>query len=311
MGPEQLIRGHHVRASGMGRRVLAGVLAVVAFSACSTTGGQAATGPRVEGTSPTSTGRSATDAEVELPADQVVWQVDTMGGFVSAAVAANDMPEVTIYGDGRIFLRTSPDVQTAWRVPPAVELDRGFISPDELRVFLDDVAASGLVNDSVDYGRSGVTDQGNTVVRFHGTDTPTTIDVDGLGSAAGRLGRTQIDVRSDLEELIERSRNLVDETEPWAPDRVDITDLRGVHSLPPPPDETAPWPGPEFAHLFGPTILDDAPDRITCVELSGDNATEVHAAATGSAKLFIDNRGEKRVVVVRALLPQEASCVET
>lgn len=307
----QTIRCHQVRTSGMGRRALAGIVAVVAFGACSSNGEEASTGPRVEGTSPTAPGLSATEDQVDLPADQVVWQADTKGGFVSAAVAANDMPEVTIYGDGQIFVRSSPELQTAWQVPPAVETNRGFIPPDELREFLDDVAASGLVDDSVDYGRPGVTDLGNTVVRFHGAGAPETIDVDGLSYAAGRLSKTQIETRREVEELIERSRDLVDETEPWAPDRVDVTKLRGVHSLPPPPEETAPWFGSPFSHLFGPTVVDDDPDTTTCVELSGANATAVHAAATGSAKSFVDDSGEKRLVVVRALLPGEASCVES
>lgn len=49
------------------------------------------------------------------PADQVVWQVDTGGGLVHYAVTANDVPEVTIYGDGNIFVPVpveEPDLST-------------------------------------------------------------------------------------------------------------------------------------------------------------------------------------------------------
>ena len=90
-----------------------------------------------------------------LPADRVVWQVDTGGGLVPHAFVANDVPEVTIYGDGRVFLPVPAETDggSAGTVPTAVRLVQGKVPQTKLRDFLDDVSASGALDESVDYGR--------------------------------------------------------------------------------------------------------------------------------------------------------------
>ena len=83
----------------------------------------ATNGPVAEGTLPTDTSAAA-----EMLSDsEVVWQVDIGGGLVPFAVAANDVPEVTIYGDGRIFV--AEELETPpWTVPPSARACFSWVS---------------------------------------------------------------------------------------------------------------------------------------------------------------------------------------
>ncbi len=286
-----------------------GLVVVLAVSGCGSPLEQPTADPG--GTSDVSTTASTDPVgrQAELPADQIVWQVDVGSGLVPYAVAANDVPEVTIYGDGRIFVPVPVkelDVPT-WRVPAAVELSLGTVPPEELQSFLDDVASSGLIDESVDYGDPPVSDLPGTSVLVDWHSGPTEINVGGLqdGFDDG-FDSSQLELRRQLEDLIERSRNLGNEPEPWVPDRVEATGL--TLDAGPPSDETEPWPGPPFVDLFGTTKPNHTDDEPRCAELDGDDAAVVFAAAVGSGKPFVDERRAELHVVLRALLPGEKAC---
>lgn len=286
-----------------------GLVVVLTASGCGSRVEQPAADPG--GTTDVSTTAPAGQVgqQAELPPGRIVWQVNIGGGFVPFAVAANDVPEVTIYGDGRIFVPVPVEELDlpAWRVPAAVELSLGSVPPEELQTFLDDVASSGLIDESVDYGDPPVSDLPGTSVLVDWRSGPTEINVRGLqdGFDDG-FDSSQLEVRRKLEDLIERSRNLGNQPEPWVPDRVEATGL--TLDAGPPSDGTTPWPGPPFVDLFGTTKPNDTDDEPRCAELDGDGAAAVFAAAVGSGKPFIDERGAELHVVVRALLPGEEAC---
>ena len=282
----------------------------MSVAACGTgtttvTNDTATTAPGPERSS--TTGRS--DRSQPLPADQVVWQVDTGGGFVPYAFVAADVAEVTIYGDGRIFVSVPRDLaETASElVPRAVQLALGTVPQAELREFLDDVTASGVVDESIDFGELMVSDLPSTTVRVDGFDGPAEVSVYALtlDFEDGLTGPHQ-QARSELNDLIEQSRLLADDVEPWVPDRVEVIDL----AIPdgPPSVETTEWPGPPFVDVFGTDEPDATSDGPRCAELAGDSAAEVFAAALVADQPFVDGSGAELQVVVKALLPGEDAC---
>lgn len=142
-----------------------------------------------------------------LSDSEVVWQVDIGGGLVPFAVAANDVPEVTIYGDGRIFV--AEELETPpWTVPPPVEVLLGSVPPEQLRAFLDDAAASEMIDESVNYGTPRAALGGTTVrLRSAWLARPRSAYM-AWGTTRGDLGTSEIEARNTLETLIERSRSV-------------------------------------------------------------------------------------------------------
>ena len=244
-----------------------------------------------------------------LPADRVVWQADTGGGLVPHAFVANDVPEVTIYGDGRVFLPVPAETDggSAGTVPTAVRLVQGKVPQTKLRDFLDDVSASGALDESVDYGDPQVTDLPSTNVRLHGAGQPAEVDVYALMADfdTGLTGSQQAS-RRKLRDLIEHSRTLTGATKEWVPDRVEAIDLAVPEGAP--SGDAAEWPGPPFIDVFGTVKPGATIDGPRCAELSGDDGAKAYAAALDAGRPFVDDRGAELQVVVRALLPGEVAC---
>ena len=307
---------------GVRRLALGALGAAVVLGACSSGTEVVASDPSL-GPSTTSTGDPGPTTtvsvgdEATLPADRVVWQVDTGGGLTSLAFAVNDVPEVTIYGDGRIFVPdpADPDETSTGPIPKPVGLTLGSVAPSELRAFLADAEATGLVDEAVDYGMPQITDLPGTSVRLHGAGAPGTVsvyalgvelgvDLDGGGDGLG-LERSQLDHRIALEDLVERSRGLGGAAEPWVPDRVQVVDLATDEAT---FEATAEWPGPPFIEVFGTVKPGATIDGPRCAELDGDDAASVFEAALEAGRPFVDDRGAELEVVVRALLPGEEAC---
>lgn len=294
------------------RRAVAVLIAVAALgvNGCGTGVTTATTEPTTaaSGTGGTSTTDASHRTQV-LPADQVVWQVDTGGGFVPYAFVANDVAEVSIYGDGRIFVPVPNDsAETSLEsVPRAVQLALGAVPEADLRDFLDDVAASGVVDESLDFGDLMVTDLPSTTVRVDGSEGPAEVSVYALtlDSDDGLTG-PQKQARRELNDLFEQSRLLAGDVEPWVPDRVEAIDLAVPDG--PPSAQTTEWPGPPFIDLFGTVKPDAIIGDPRCAELAGDDAAEVFAAALDADQPFVDDRGTELQVVVKALLPGEDAC---
>ncbi|MEZ5381919.1 MAG: hypothetical protein R2754_09005 [Microthrixaceae bacterium] len=309
------------RPLAVGGAVAAGLVAVVlALSACSpevtttpepdgvTTGGSSTSTPP---TSPPSMPPTTSGGEV-LPADQVVWQVDTGGGFVPYAFVANDVPEVTIYGDGRVFLALAQRATDApvGPVPPPAQMVTGEIASNDLSDFLDEVAASGAIGDGVDYGTPQITDMPGTTVRFAPSGRTSEVNVYALGEGFDDgLTGSQQRARRTLAGLIERSRRLAGDTSPWVPERVEAIDIE-PQATPDPGGATTDWPGPAFIDLFGTINPGNPAVGPRCAEVTGDSAAQVFDAALDAGVPFVDSKGDVRQVVVAALLPGEEPCAD-
>jgi hypothetical protein len=239
-----------------------------------------------------------------LPADLVVFQVETSGGFVPIDYALGTQPTLTIYGDGTVYAPIEEDTYH-----PVVALRRGSVDIDTLNELIDAASSSGVFDD-VDFGMPGVTDLGTTTVSFRPQEgAPLTASAYALGFGDGEdasgLTEAQQNQRYKLSAMIGslvQSVTYPADGGSWTPDRVEVTDLT---DSPPGDEHTTEWPGPDLTAL----LTRNTATR-PCGELSGADAATVFAAAREAKSSSWTAENETHHLVIRALLPGEAACKE-
>lgn len=254
-------------------------------------------------TAPTSTSDGTGGGGADVAADQVVWQERTGGGFVPLEVALAEIPQVTIYADGRTFLVESSDEPAQGGRASVVT---GTVPAATLAAFLRDVERSELFGPGpIEFGTPLVTDGPTTSVTFHPPGrSPRVVGAYFLHGGFDRdLAADEVARRKELRALLDRSYGLAQDLRAWTPDRVQvIAPDQGATSESP---TTPPWPGPPPADLPGRSA--NRPGY-RCGEVSGAAAADLHVAAEGnpSSAWLVD--GEVRVLVVTPLLPGAEPC---
>ncbi len=246
-------------------------------------------------------GPVTTTGQAPVDADQIVWQESTAGGFVPIEEAAGGIPDVTIYGDGRILVR---DQRSPAGIRPNT-LQVAMVPNAALEAFLADAADSGLFEPGTAFGDVAVTDMPSTTVTLHAEGTTRTVDVYAL-AFAGDLGPTglttdQIGRRTALSDLLDRARGLAGDTQPYVPARV-----RAI-LVGPGPDagaKPADWPGPAMTAFPEPT---DG-RGFTCLVIDGPEAAELAAAAADNPADLWNLDGDVRRIVVAPLVPGQEGC---
>lgn len=97
-------------------------------------------------------------SEIDVPPDEVLLRIATLGGFVPREVALSEVPEVTVLGDGRLIV-LSADQGLDGPLPEIVEYQLTAAGVEQV---LDAAIAAGLDSPLADYGFPGVTDLPNT-----------------------------------------------------------------------------------------------------------------------------------------------------
>ena len=326
----QRAAGRRARTTSTWAAAVALAFLGVGLAACGSSSGDVRTG-RPGGTGRTTTtgvGGPTTSDPTDpprrgtLPADQVVWQVETSGGFVPYVTTLTLEPSVTIYGDGRIIV-AAPD--TTYRTYHPIALRIGHLSATELAAFVAQVRHSGQFGDhSVDYGTPGITDVGTTIVRFHADGIERSVDVYALGyTERSSLSAPQVTNRQALEDLVDASTKLAAKTEPWVPDRVQVIDLSdrngdkgsGNVSGEDSTSGPAPWPGRPFTELFpaptGPTTTvppDQPVPGPPCVIITGKDAAAIAEADQTMSGNEWNDEGDTRPLAIRPLVPGTNGC---
>ena len=190
------------------RRSVALLLAVLAavLAGCSDDPTTVEAGDEGAGTGPTTTSGPA--ATVPPAGAGAVLQITTGGGFVPAEIHFANLPQFTIYADGRVVVPGPTTLEYPGRALP--NLRTGSVGAAEVRHVVQAAEAAG-VGKSLDLGRPPVADAPTTTfVLVDGEGTHRT-DVYALDIDDGPgLSATQLDARRRLLDLVAETGRLGD-----------------------------------------------------------------------------------------------------
>jgi hypothetical protein len=132
--------------------------------------GAAAAALVIMGCGGTSSGTSGPSPPSGAP-DEVIVRVITEGGFAAESREPARLPDVSVFGDGRVI--TQGPTTLEYPGPALPNLQEFRLTSDGLAAVVDEARAAGLLDDSPpDYGDAGITDQSTTTVilRVDGTN---------------------------------------------------------------------------------------------------------------------------------------------
>ncbi|MCL5735926.1 MAG: hypothetical protein M1274_10135 [Actinobacteria bacterium] len=120
--------------------------------------------------------------------DQIVLQVKSGGGFVPVEYNLTNLPEFSLYGDGRVIV-SGPVI--AIYPPPALPNLQTVVIPEEtVQALLSAAREAGLFNNGVDYGQPGITDVATTTFIVNAEGSTYQSDVYALGMEDDATGLT-------------------------------------------------------------------------------------------------------------------------
>jgi hypothetical protein len=165
------------------RRLAPVAAAVLALAAC----GESSTAGR---------GQPATE-----PANVVVLQVVTQGGFAAEAPQRGQLPQVSVFGDGRVIMLGPTTLEFPGPALPNLQEFR--VTGDGLGRIIDDARNAGMLDDPPpDYGDTGITDQPTTTVTVRVDGRSRRVDVYAL-DFSDEVTAEQRDNRKRLTRLIQ------------------------------------------------------------------------------------------------------------
>lgn len=263
------------------------------------------------GCAPAVSGASSGDPVPVFGPDDLVLQVVNFGGFRGPA-GTDDIPVVSIYGDGRVI---TPGPQIEIYPSPALPNIQvatiGQAGLDRLR----NKAKDAKVGEKLDFGQPGVADFPSTRFRLRTEKGLEVTEVYALRETSLDVGLTAdqkanrdrlvglLDALSDLRKTL--GTDAVSQEKPYVPST--IAGLARVWSADPsaPNQQEVAWPGPG---LPGPQRSDG---MYGCVTATGwDSQAVVSAAAKANAATPWTSGGKKWLVQIRPLLPNETSCAD-
>jgi len=242
---------------------------------------------------------------------EVIFQAATGGGLVPPGSRLAEIPEISIYGDGRVILLGPTTLEFPGSALP--NLQQGFLSSPDLDELRRGIEAAGLLDDEPpDYGVPGITDAPTTVVTVTVDGEKRTVSAYALDFDEGddQLEPGQREARRALRALV-RGLDADLATETYEADAVAVF-VRPNEAEPGTADAPAPathdWPLGDLAGAGEPY---EGFDNTRCLVLTGADADTVLTAA-GDAKegdLWRSGGGEY-ALVFRPLLPNESSCAD-
>lgn len=245
-------------------------------------------------------------------ADEVVFRVDTRGGFTPIEYQLRLVPEVTVFGDGRVVV-TGPETE---QYPPHAlpNLLTGTLAPGTMDRLARRAAELDLLSPH-HYGDPAVADLPTTTVTIavDGVHTHEVYALDFSGEGAPGLAPVERDARAALTSFVDELRTAATEvaTDSYAPTEVAVYVQPATAAAGGDPGVEpgrADWPGPDLATLG----IDATPapmPSVRCAVLTGAAADTALAAARGATSItrWTSNGGEY-TVVFRPLLADEHEC---
>lgn len=248
------------------------------------------------------------DSAAPTASDDLVLRVDSGGGLAGNRGRVGKIPQVSVYGDGRLITQGP---QTAIYPGPAlITLQVQQLPPATLDSLLS--TGESLLATAGDAGRPGIADATTTTITVKGK----TISVYGLTEAQPSdpaLSAAQQSLRSKLVAFADQVTELptaagMPAAQPYEPASVAVLaspwvqPSDGLPSLP----AAAPWPGPALPGAY----LNEGAKQ-GCFIASGDTLTTVLAAAkTANQNTPWTSGPATWSVKFRPMLPDETGCTD-
>lgn len=255
-----------------------------------------------------STSTQVDPSTIEFGPDDVVWQAHTGGGDVPATSLVAEVPSLTIYGDGRLFLSV-PGIDRRFDQPVPMLVDQ--LEVADLTRFLAAAESTGLFEDHVDFGQPADGALPSTSVTMRRNGDELTITAYGLGARFDvELTEEQVEQREALRTLLSAAEQLAVEPEPWTPSRIRVLQLADdapfVESPEADPEEPPPvWPGPDLDEFL---TSDGSGAVLACGALDGNAAQTVFDSALENPTPRWDTGSDTRTLVTSVVLPGEQAC---
>lgn len=242
------------------------------------------------------------------PANTVVLRVVTQGGFAAESRRAAQLPQVSVFGDGRVII--SGPTTLEFPGPALPNLQEFRLTSDGLARIIDEARDAGLLDDPApDYGDAGITDQATTTVTVRVDGRSRRVDVYALSFSDG-VTAEQRDNRGRLTRLIERAGDpdaVRVDVVPGSTRRYEPTALAVIIR---PSDSTEgdarAWPLDDLAGIGDPY---EQLANATCKVFDrGQLAAVLHAARTARDGDRWESAGATYNLQFRPLLPDQRGC---
>ncbi|MEP6625966.1 MAG: hypothetical protein ABJC79_16075 [Acidimicrobiia bacterium] len=252
-------------------------------------------------------------------ATDVVVRVDTRGGFTSVEYQLGIVPQLTVYGDGRVVVEGP--TAAIYPGPALPNLRTGTLPRRTVTDLVEQARAAGLFQPR-DLGRPGVTDLPTTTVTFfpgpcpaEGKCGPPTqrayaLDFNDDGASA-RLSSAQRDARAALRRFVRDTSEAANRVakEPFHASDVAVYVSRATNEsddVVQPGRARVTWPLDDLAAF---AVTETAAGQFPCHIVNGANATAVLAAADRATSITRwSSAGTDYSIVWRPLLPDEHEC---
>ena len=266
------------------------------------------------GAAPGSTGPSATSGPgpATYAPDDLVLRVEVVHGFMREYFV-DQLPIVSVYGDGRVITEGRAILADA----PA-PIMRTVVVRQITAAGVDALVTRALergVGRDIDYGQPEIYDAPGTRFTLLTEQGPLVSDVYALGVTEGsrNLTDTQRSARQALQNLVADLRDLagtlgpeaVGNEEPYTPQALAAITREWTDSVSSSQPERV-WPGPALPGEPMGTL-----PEVRCLTVTdADVATVVEATAAAHAYSRWISEGQRWLVVLRPLLPDETSCAD-
>ena len=243
-------------------------------------------------------------------ADALVLRVAQTGGFTGPDTIASRLPDLSVYGDGRMIFEGP--VVMIYPGPALPNVQVRMLSPEQVRELVARAVAAG-VRPGADFGQPGVADATTTEVTVVTAAGEHKIAANALREAQDddpMLTAAQKQARTKLRDFLDRADKLAagPGAQPYRPEILAAVATPYVEpgdDLParPQPKE---WPGPA---LPGEPLTEAL--KLSCVTATGEQRDAILAAAKdANANTPWISGGNGWTVRFRPMLPGETGCAE-
>jgi hypothetical protein len=295
------------------------VLSILA-TACGGIGGNGNGAGSGSGTG--SSGGSGASGSISHPTgtDELVLRVETSGGFVAPQTTLRTVPQISIYGDGRM-IQEGPvtEIYPGQALP---NLQASQLTEDAVQAILAEAGKAGLLGPDADYPYPCVSDLPTTVFTVNVEGQTHTVSAYALSfeATAGASGSTMqcqhvdTDARAALATFDRKLGDLaswlptgsVGAEQPYAPTemRVYVGSYQGDPEL---KQHAIAWPLPAPLASFGDP--DANLPELRCGVVTGDDLATLYPDAQRANELTPwTSDGERYALTFRPLLPDEHGC---